>query len=61
MFKRFWVDQRGADATEYALLAAIIAVTVIGGAQSLGLSVGGFLTSLAGMVGDIPLLPPPVV
>jgi len=36
MLKRFWKDESGADATEYALLAALVAVGIIGGASSLG-------------------------
>jgi pilus assembly protein Flp/PilA len=52
MFKRFWMDDSGADATEYALLAALIAVAIIGGAQALGLSIDAVFTSLSGTIGD---------
>ncbi len=50
MFKRFWSDEQGADATEYALLAALIAVAIIGGAQALGGSIDGLFNSIAGTI-----------
>ena len=39
-------DERGATAIEYGLIAALIAVAVIGGMQSLGGGVGGMWGNL---------------
>ena len=35
-FKKLVIEEDGADATEYALLASLIAVALIGGASLLG-------------------------
>ena len=39
MFARFLKDESGATAIEYGLIAALIAVAIIGGATALGNSV----------------------
>ena len=39
MFARFLKDESGATAIEYGLIAALIAVAIIGGATALGKSV----------------------
>ena len=39
MFARFLKDESGATAIEYGLIAALIAVAIIGGATALGTSV----------------------
>ena len=36
MIKQLAVEEEGADATEYALLAALVAIALIGGATFLG-------------------------
>ena len=46
--KRLAVEEEGADATEYALLAALVAVALIGGASFLG----GRINSLFNGVGN---------
>jgi pilus assembly protein Flp/PilA len=46
--KRLVVEEEGADATEYALLAALVAVAIIGGATFLG----GRINSLFNGVGN---------
>lgn len=51
LVRRFWRDEEGADATEYALLAALIAVAIITGASMLGTSIGSLFQSLAGTIG----------
>ena len=38
--KRFLSDESGATAIEYGLIAALIAVAIIGGARSLGTAIG---------------------
>jgi pilus assembly protein Flp/PilA len=47
---RFLNDQAGATATEYALLIALIAAVVLGGASILGTSVNSELNNIAGAV-----------
>jgi pilus assembly protein Flp/PilA len=49
-FDRFLNDELGATATEYALLVALIATVIIGGATVLGTSVNGELNTIAGVV-----------
>ena len=44
--KRLAVEEEGADATEYALLAALVAVALIGGASFLGTRVNGLFNGL---------------
>lgn len=44
-------EEEGADATEYALLAALIAIAIIGGAALVGQNIGGFFTALGGYLG----------
>jgi len=50
MLKRFWKDQSGADATEYALLAALVAVGIIGGATTLGSRISSLFTGIGDTV-----------
>jgi len=38
--KRFLQDESGATAIEYGLIAALIAVAIIGGARALGTAIG---------------------
>lgn len=49
--QHFIKDEQGADATEYALLAALVAVAIITGASSLGTSIGTLFTNLGKKVG----------
>lgn len=37
--KQFLCDEQGVTAIEYALIAALISVTVIGGARAIGLAI----------------------
>jgi Flp/Fap pilin component. len=48
--KKFVSSEEAVTAIEYALLAALIAVAVIGGASMLGTSVKTEFTSIAGVV-----------
>ncbi|MBI4498693.1 MAG: Flp family type IVb pilin [Chloroflexi bacterium] len=50
LIRRFWLEETGADATEYALLAALIAVAIIGGATTLGDAIGDLFTGIGGTV-----------
>ena len=41
LFTRFLKDESGATAIEYGLIAALIAITIIGAASAVGTSVSG--------------------
>lgn len=45
-------DDTGATANEYAFLLALIALAIVGGAESLGLQLDAFFTSAATAVQD---------
>ncbi|WP_321488353.1 Flp family type IVb pilin [uncultured Hyphomonas sp.] len=47
MFARFLKDESGATAIEYGLIAALIAVAVIGGVSALGTNANTTFTSVA--------------
>lgn len=47
MFARFLKDESGATAIEYGLIAALIAVAIIGGATALGKSVNSKFQNVA--------------
>ena len=49
-FVRFLQNQSGATAIEYGLIAALIAVVIIAGAQALGTAINGQLQSLGNTV-----------
>ena len=44
--KKLMVEEDGADATEYALLAALVAVALIGGASFLGGRINGLFNGV---------------
>ena len=46
MLKGLVVEENGADATEYALLAALIAVALIIGARALGTKINTVFTNV---------------
>lgn len=46
-FKNFLADDEGAAAIEYALIAALIALGLVVGAQALGTELSGFFQSIA--------------
>ncbi|TAK27599.1 MAG: Flp family type IVb pilin [Chloroflexota bacterium] len=50
LWKRLLTEETGADATEYALLAALIAVALIVGATTLGGSINGIFNKLGDKV-----------
>jgi len=46
--KKLAIEEDGADATEYALLAALVAVALIGGASFLGTRINGVFNGIGG-------------
>ncbi len=46
--RRFWDAEEGITAIEYALLALLIAIAIIGGATLLGGNINGLLAKVAG-------------
>lgn len=50
MIRKLAVEEEGADATEYALLAALIAVALIVGARSLGSSINNLFSNISNKV-----------
>lgn len=48
--KNFLKDESGATAIEYGLIAALIAVAIIGGASSLGNDIGNSFNKVAGEI-----------
>jgi pilus assembly protein Flp/PilA len=44
---RFWRDQSGASAAEYAIMLAVISAVMIGGAIALGTAINGELNCTA--------------
>ena len=52
LFTRFIEDESGATAIEYGLIAALIAVAMIGGARAIGEKVNTKFDDVATAVGD---------
>ncbi|MBA8819073.1 MULTISPECIES: Flp family type IVb pilin [unclassified Ochrobactrum] len=52
LFSRFRKNESGATAIEYGLIAALIAVVIIGGATTLGSTISEKFTEIAGKVED---------
>ena len=52
LFKRFANDESGATAIEYGLIAALIAVAIIGGVTALGTNANTTFTTVAGKMGS---------
>lgn len=48
---RFFKDESGATAIEYGLIAALIAVVIIGAVTALGTGVTGTFNTVAGSLG----------
>jgi pilus assembly protein Flp/PilA len=47
LMKRFAQDESGATAIEYGLIAALIAIAIIGGARTLGSALSTKFTTIA--------------
>jgi pilus assembly protein Flp/PilA len=50
LFHRFIIEQQGADAVEYALVIALIALAIVAGATFMGHSIGNKLSTIGGSV-----------
>jgi len=48
LMQQFWRDRSGATAIEYALIAALISILIVGWASSIGSSVTNFFNSVNG-------------
>lgn len=53
--KRFQRDERGATATEYALLIVFIALVIAVGAQTLGQGINSLFSQIGTQLATIPL------
>ncbi|KCZ56782.1 Flp family type IVb pilin [Hyphomonas chukchiensis] len=54
MFARFLKDESGATAIEYGLIAALIAVAIIGGVTALGTNANATFTTVSESMGAAP-------
>ena len=54
LFAKFIKDESGATAIEYGLIAALIALAVIGGARALGTQVGDTFNDVAEAMKNAP-------
>ena len=50
MLKKFFRDETGLELSEYAVAAALIAITTVAAFQLLGSNIGKVINSLAGMI-----------
>ena len=50
MFKKFLKDETGLELSEYAVAAALIAVTTVAAFQLLGENIGARIETLAGFI-----------
>lgn len=46
LFLAFWQEEDGGNAIEYALIAALVAIAIVGGATALGSELNGVFTRL---------------
>jgi pilus assembly protein Flp/PilA len=51
-FVRFLRDERGTTAIEYALIASVISIVIVGAATSVGSSLEGFFEKVAAAFDD---------
>ena len=55
LFQAFWSEEDGAAAIEYALIAALIAIAIVGGATSLGSDLNSFFTKIGSYISNVKL------
>ena len=55
LIKRFQRDERGATATEYALLIVFVALAIAVGAQTLGQGINSLFSQIGTQLANIPL------
>jgi pilus assembly protein Flp/PilA len=53
MVDRFWRDEQGATATEYAMLIIFIALAIAGGATLLGNNINNLFSSLGSSISGL--------
>ena len=53
LINRFYWHERGATATEYAMLVVVIALAIAIGAQALGGGLGNTLTNIGNMISTV--------
>ena len=53
IINRFITEDEGADATEYALMLALVALMVIAGATALGGKLGTLFNNISNSVGNV--------
>ena len=53
LFNRFAKDESGATAIEYGLIAALVAVAIIGAATTLGTNLAGVFTRIANKLAGV--------
>jgi pilus assembly protein Flp/PilA len=53
MVERFWRDEQGATATEYAMLIIFIALAIAGGATLLGNNINNLFSSLGSSISSL--------
>ncbi len=53
LINRFCRHERGATATEYAMLIVFIALAIAAGAQALGGGLGNLLTNIGNMISTV--------
>jgi pilus assembly protein Flp/PilA len=53
MVDRFWRDEQGATATEYAMLIIFIALAIAGGATLLGNNINNLFSSLGSSISSL--------
>ena len=58
LINRFYRNQDGATATEYAMLVVFIALAVAAGAQTLGAALSGLLTNVASTLTNVTIPTP---
>jgi Flp pilus assembly pilin Flp len=55
LINRFYHHERGATATEYAMLVVFVALAIAVGAQTLGNGITGIFTNMAATITNIPM------
>ncbi len=53
LFKRFTKNEKGATAIEYGLIAALIAVVIIGGLTTMGQKTGAAFNKVGNTIGSV--------
>lgn len=51
--RRFFKDEEGATAIEYALIASLVALAIIGGVTALGTNLGAWFTNVANYISSL--------